>query len=650
MSCLPDRASTRVLDHHVGWEAERTEGLRQVAGQGLRLTSASPAGCAVDGVWLDGCLPDRSLAPAGDGGWLLVHEGVLTRLDPCGPGDAGFVVIEPCGLADVDLVAIAAGHSGVALLNRDLPGVIVVEPRTLRVRRRLRLRDLWGAPRVVAWVGRSLLVVSDHEAVILALDGRVLRRDRAVVLSTAERAGLVSIDGGAAEPVIAVSAAPGWYQLFRFGCDGVGCVAVDPTRVTCCEQAGSVRGPDGFCVPVGDDVRCFTLGGTPTPGPLTLPRPGLATAGHLLTLPLDGGHEDTNWTRLRIEADRPPGTTVQVRAVSSTAADRTPLEDEWRTVPANASDAQLRVPPGRYLRLRVDLGGQGRHTPVLHRIRVDLDAPGTIDLLPAVYRREPTSTDFTRRFLALFDAELEDADAAIARAPAMLDPGSTTPSGVAERALLTALAGLVGLDVDGSWPADRVRQLIRRPDLLVRRGTPTGLGDVLRLLFDIPVHVEELGASRPWRALGRARLGQVRLYSRATSAVRLGSSALGAARIDAIAAPERSAHSSGAFEAVVHAAGAGLDDDQRAGVVRTVRSFAPAHVDASVRFSADASRLGTTLLVGIDTRIGGSPAVALRRHGAGRSPRLGRAVLTPGRGVAVTVGRRAHVGLDTTVG
>lgn len=676
MTFLDDRASTRVVDGHVGWEADETAGMAALdSPTGLRLASGSPIACGTDAQWLDGCLPDRLLAPTGDGGWLHVHDGDLTRLAPCSPNDAAFEIVNPCPVADTRVAAVAGGPLGVALLGRERPSVSILDGVTLRVRRKLSIPWLLGVPRVVAWVSRRLLVISSVEAVLIGLDGRVLSRYQAGVLATAERSGLVRVSGGRPEPVVAVSVVAGWYQLYRVGRDGISCVPLDPDQITCCGTVGSITWPDGFCVPVGEQRRCFTNEGRP--GHESGPPPSshrYATAGHVATLALDGGRDDTTWSRIRIEADRPAGTTVLVRGATSTRSDAAPAHGEWRELAPGSTDARLRLPPGRYLRLRIELAGDGSSTPTLHRIRVDLNPPGTLDLLPAVYRREPTSADFTRRFLALFDAELEAVDATIERAPRMLDPrvlggvgdvdaagfysdpsvGGETTTGAkddeGEREALAALAALIGVNLDRSWPLSRARQLLRRPDLLALRGSPIGLSNVVRLLFDTPVHIEELSQRRTWGALGQARLREARLYSRAGLAVRLGSSVLGKTPIDATAAPEQSAHSSGAFQTIVHVAGTNLDADARAGLTRTVNGFTPAHVKALVRFAGDTTLLGNSLLVGIDSRIGAAPVVTLRHAASGQSPRLGSAALSPGRGVTVTVGRRSQVGLDTTVG
>jgi hypothetical protein len=122
-----------------------------------------------------------------------------------------------------------------------------------------------------------------------------------------------------------------------------------------------------------------------------------------------------------------------------------------------ATDFLVDQPPGRFLRLRLRLSGDGAATPVVRRIRLDFPRVTSADLLPPAFRQDPAADDFTERFLSLFDATLAELDRVIERYPALLDP-----AGVPDR-VLPWLAGLLGLSFEAGWDADPARAAGRRP-------------------------------------------------------------------------------------------------------------------------------------------------------------------------------------------
>ena len=139
--------------------------------------------------------------------------------------------------------------------------------------------------------------------------------------------------------------------------------------------------------------------------------------GWFRTIALDSGVEDCEWHRVQVDADQPPGTSVNMRLATATMPSAVPAEERWQTIPPGTTDALVRQAAGRYLRLELELAGDGRATPVVRGIRLDFDVTTSIDRLPAVYRSEPTAAEFTRHFLSLFDASLGELDEVIAGAP-----------------------------------------------------------------------------------------------------------------------------------------------------------------------------------------------------------------------------------------
>ena len=139
----------------------------------------------------------------------------------------------------------------------------------------------------------------------------------------------------------------------------------------------------------------------------------------------------------------------------------------------------------------------------MHRIRLDFPRITSADQLPAVYTQDPAAADFTERFLSLFDAAFEEADRAVERYPALLDP-----TGVPDE-VLPWLGGLLGLAFDPGWDATTRRELLAAiPGLYRGRGTPAALSKAIRIVFGVDVAIHELFTDRDWAALNRAsRLG-----------------------------------------------------------------------------------------------------------------------------------------------
>jgi phage tail-like protein len=255
---------------------------------------------------------------------------------------------------------------------------------------------------------------------------------------------------------------------------------------------------------------------------------------------------------------------------------------------------------------------------------------------------EARAAEFTRRFLSLFEASLQDMDEAIAFAPLLLDP-KALPDHV-----LPALTARIGIRADPSWPPDRLRRLLATwPMISPLVGTPRGLRRLVAAVHGVDVIVEEHGRRRPWGAAGHARLGQVRLFGLSRASLRLGVGRLGEALIEPDADLLGPAYGSGAYRCTVHVPAA-LPTKDRSALESLVRAFLPADVSFAVRYTFPAVRMGPPLAVGLGTRLGGLQPCALVDTGE-RAVVLGRqGVLGGGRGgVLVTVGRRSVVGITT---
>jgi phage tail-like protein len=367
------------------------------------------------------------------------------------------------------------------------------------------------------------------------------------------------------------------------------------------------------------------------------PPPRRFRQGQLLTAAIDSGVPGCAWHRVRIDADVPRGTAVEI-AVSPSAdpqptpqghltppgpwsafATGVPHPDDWQINEGGALDFLIRRPPGRYLFVRLRLSGDGAATPVVRRIRLDFERATSLDHLPSVYRETPDVEDFTERFLSIFDATIGQLDDAIAAAPALLD-GASVPDEI-----LPWLASLVDVVFDREWSTAQRRRILRAiPDLYRQRGTPGGLRQAIVLALGVDAAIEEHALGRAWGGLrAHTIVGQTRLFGQSRVRLRLGSSALGSAPLNSFGDPREDPFASHAHRFSVRVAPTGeygaVRPDKLAALVEAQK---PAHAVArDIRLGGDGFVIGRPLAIGIDTAFARLPAAVLGRTG---NVRLGR--------------------------
>lgn len=374
----------------------------------------------------------------------------------------------------------------------------------------------------------------------------------------------------------------------------------------------SERGPVAPCI--GRDGEA--LDGRTIP---PLGRRARERQGRMETLPIDSGEPRTVWHRIRLDAEVPSGTEVRVAVATLDEPSEPTPEDGWFEAPAGSRDFLSTAPPGRYLRLRVELEGEDGLTPRLRQIRIDFPQETSAHLLPAVYREEPRAADFTQRFLAMFDAELEELDRAIDQPPALLSTERAPPE------LLTWLGGFMGLGFDSSWDVERRRAFLREAPALFRaRGTPQGLARALELASGAPPALLELG--NPFGAVGRsAVLRTTRLHGRNQRRFWLGRSPLGQSTLRSFGNPDVDPLRVTAYQfSVLFPPGVARTPTERQRLEALVQALKPAHTVARVHFGGGGFVVGTSSAVGIDTALLPPPAAIL-----GSTTRLATMVLGP---------------------
>lgn len=662
MTCAPRPATFRLLDAHTGWDetpAGSEPGTGGLVGfddpAGVRLAHPGAAPEGPTRAQLLPWFPDPRLAPGcGPCSWYLLVPGerLLLRRDPC---DGAFTPVwpPPCdpGTLREPLSVAARGHR-----------LAVVESDRVLVWRGDGAQPAGVIPvRHPRWAALG----PDDEVLVARRGGSdLLRYDTAGgfhgVLRTGARGDVAGLRTGPGRTVWLLTDDGGRLRVHRGGPRG-------PFRTATLAELAEALPPsaltaaddDGFCLteraPDGPVTRCHTWRGAPRATPP--PHPGAyVTNGSYLTTLIDSGVSRCRWHRVRVDADVPPGTAVSVGLVVTEDGRYEP--SDWQSSAPGAADFLVDQPPGRFLRLRLRLTGDGAATPVVRRIRLDFPRVTSADLLPPAFREDPAADDFTERFLSLFDATFAELDRIVERYPALLDP-----DGVPDR-VLPWLAGLLGLSFEAGWDAPTRRALLAAaPELYRRRGTPWALREAVRIVFGVTPVVEELAAERAWASLraadgsggppagpapGRRRgLGGVRLFGRSASRFRTGGSALGAAPLRAYGDPDGDPLSAHAhrFRVLLPA---GPADTEALG--RLVRRQAPAHTLGAVRTGTAGFVAGSRSAVGVDTAFVPLPPPVL---GGARPPRLDRdAVLRPGPAGArrgVGVGVACAVGVHTRV-
>ncbi|AEG00827.1 phage tail protein [Methylomonas methanica] len=240
----------------------------------------------------------------------------------------------------------------------------------------------------------------------------------------------------------------------------------------------------------------------------------------ILDKALDAGSPDLLWHRLYLEACIPAGCALQVYARAYDDPDGKsqadwqlqpeplwlPLASElpfyagWKTpqqpyqglyqILLQRQSGACRELRGRFLQLKLQMSGDGRHTPAIHAIRAyvprfswqqqylprhfhQLERPVAGD------RRPANSADFRERLLAALEGQLTPIEDRVAAGEMLADPQS------APAPQLQTLAGLLGVELPEHWPRQRQRDWLSFSGQLQRqRGTMAGLCLALDIATD----------------------------------------------------------------------------------------------------------------------------------------------------------------------
>jgi phage tail-like protein len=485
---------------------------------------------------------------------------------------------------------------------------------------------------------------------------------------------------------------------------------VDP--VTRVEDLASDFPPLPFTVDAGGNIDLSSLcaAGGPTAhvfdptGNLTAGGPATTTAyeptGTYLSEPLDSKLYHCQWHRIVLRGSVPAGSSVLVETYTAEANESitqiTNLPDDlWETkqvvkeIRSGDWDCLVRNAGGRFLWLRLTFKSRGSFTPVIESIRVEFPRVSLRRFLPAVFAAEPTSADFTDRFLSVFDTILRSVENQVDQQASLFDPLSA-PAGPHRNGRIDFLSWLgswIGVTLDRHWPeAKRRRFLKHAAQLFHLRGTREGLWRQLLLLLDFepdllcctddqprtrclpapancapfekkpcgwqpPPLILEHFQLRRWLFLGAGRLGdQAVLWGkRIVNRSQLDEGAqLARTQLWTIPDPHRDPFHFYAHKFTVFVPAAVANSDRRRKALENLlNTEKPAHTISLVEFVAPRFRVGVQSMIGFDSVVGRYPSsVTLNQSVLGEASVLTAPPHRQG-GPSLEIGDQSRIGTAT---
>jgi phage tail-like protein len=426
-------------------------------------------------------------------------------------------------------------------------------------------------------------------------------------------------------------------------------------------------GPEaGECSAPGVSADWFDAAGDPLATPPPASPVVYAGSGELVCGPFDSRISRCVWHRIVLLGTVPPDTKLRVDTFTAEqpyTKDQLQLLAAWDTAQTalrveHAWDCLVRGAAGRYLWLKLTLTSIGGSTPRIDQLTIEFPRVSQRRYLPAIFGAEPTSADFTDRFLALFDTTLRSIERQVDEQAGLFDPASTPAVRVdgAPVDFLTWLGSWIGVTVDRRLSEPKRREILKRAGRqLDRRGTLRGLRQQISLLIGLdrfdrcpsaprrarccpspancaptpppetwsrPALILEHFKLRRWLHLGTGRLGsQAVLWgARIVNRSALGANAqVGASQLISTQDPLRDPYHVYAhkFTAFVPCRYREVEADRRA-LEQLLRTESPAHTRHQLVFVEPRFRIGVQSMIGFDAVVGAVPeGVRLREAALG---------------------------------
>jgi phage tail-like protein len=457
-----------------------------------------------------------------------------------------------------------------------------------------------------------------------------------------------------------------------------------------CEMGLQIAGERGVFDTNGDPV---------TNAAPSLP-PAFEKAGVYFSQPLDSELYRCQWHRVILRGNIPHGARVVVSTYTAeallTGDQIQSLGDQWETKQASEGtqggewDCLVRSGGGRYLWLRLEFRGNGKVAPRLDNVEIEFPRVSLRRYLPAVFGAEPTSADFTDRFLGVFDTTIRTVEHTIDHLARYFDPLSTPATRDPKTGVdfLSWLGSWIGQSMDRHWPEAKRRKFLKNAGRLYNlRGTRTGLRRQLILFLGIepeelccpddqprqrcriapancapvihlpcawqpPPLILEHYQLRRWLFLGAGRLCDEAVLwgKRIINRAQLDESAqVGHSQLITTQDPYRDPFHAYAHKFTVFVPGRyGSDEALRKGLENLLKTESPAHTLYHAQYVEPRFRIGFQSMVGLDAVIARVPqGVRLNETQLGRAPVLTGAPRDQG-GPSLRIGE-SRIGTTTTL-
>ena len=422
------------------------------------------------------------------------------------------------------------------------------------------------------------------------------------------------------------------------------------------------------------------------------------TFGKYVSIALDSELYRCQWHRLILRGEVPAGARVVISTFTAEAVlTDTQIEnlsnDEWETnqtadeTKSGEFDCLVRSGGGRFLWLKLEFQGNGKATPRVDSIEIEFPRISLRRYLPAVFGEEPTSADFTDRFLSLFDTTLRSIEITLDKQAKFYDPLSTPAQRNPKSGIdfLSWLASWIGVTLDRNWSEEQRRRFLKQAGRLFDlRGTREGLWRELLLFLEIdsdccrtdrprfrcvpqpsncapvkqpvpywepPPLILEHFKLRRWLFLGAGRIGNEAVLwgQRIVNRSQLNESAqVGRTQLRGVNDPLRDpfhyyAHRFSVFVPACYSRSEG----DRKSLDNLLRNSRPATALAQIEYVEPRFRIGFQSMIGFDSVIARYPAgVTLSKTPLGYGSVLTRPPHRQG-GPALEIGNQSRIGATT---